>query len=187
MILANTTRWTDAPMVDRAIYQRYQMLEAVVPKIAKEQNQRGLINSDEMPNNPKMAMEIILDLNAKQKQEGNAVYESYLTAVKTNKEAFAKYAHQQLADQLPELRPVGSTTERQPAGHMEASASGSSTSIVSSLSSAKFSQTLAAAGTEGSASKMNQVNPMQVDILVIVSDDMATPREDSSNISISQT
>ena len=68
-----------------------------------------------MPNNPKVAMEIFLDLIAKQKQEGNAVYEIYLTAVKRYKEVFAKYGHQQLADQLPELRPVGSTTERQAA------------------------------------------------------------------------
>ena len=68
---------------------------------------------DEMPNNPKMSMGIFLYWIDKQKQEGTFVFKNFLTAVKTYKEVFESYGHQQLANQLPELRPVGSTTERQ--------------------------------------------------------------------------
>ena len=98
-----------------------------------------------------------------------------------------KYGHQLLADQLPELRPVGSTTDRQEAGHMEVFSSGSSTSILSSLSQVSSSQTIVAAGTEESTSNTNQVKTIQADIPIVPSDDMTTPRGDSSNMSISET
>ena len=50
---------------------------------AKEPNRKVLPISDAMPNNPKMAMEIFFSLIARQREEGNYVYESYLTAVRT--------------------------------------------------------------------------------------------------------
>ena len=61
-ILTNTTCWTEPPMVDWAIYQQYQILKAVVPKIAKEPNRTILPISEEMPKNPKMAIELFSDL-----------------------------------------------------------------------------------------------------------------------------
>ena len=42
VILANTTCWIEPPQVDRAIYQRYQLMKAVVPNIAKEPNRKTL-------------------------------------------------------------------------------------------------------------------------------------------------
>ena len=70
---------------------------------------------------------------------------------------------------------------------MEVSASGSSTSMKSSLSQAISSQTLVAARTERSASNTNQSNPIQADTPIVPSDDMEPPREDLDNMFISQT
>ena len=82
-ILSNTTCWADPLMVDRTVYQCCQILNATVPKLAKEPNRKILPISEAMPNIPKMAMEIFLSLIARQREEGNYVYESYLTAVRT--------------------------------------------------------------------------------------------------------
>ena len=52
-----------------------------------------------------MAMEIILDLVAKQKERGNPVFDSFAIEMKTNKKVFTQYGHKQFADSLhePEL------------------------------------------------------------------------------------
>ena len=126
-----------------------------------------------------MAIEI-LDLIAKQKQEGNFVYENYLTAVKMYKEVFKRYGHQQLADQLPELRPVSSTREK-------LNSSGSSISIVSTLRQASTSQTLAPAGTEELVNNSHQSNQTTAKIFVAPSDRMKTPQDIPDDMSTSQT
>ena len=67
-------------MIDCTVHKNYQTLKAITPKIAKEPSRKILPISDEVPNNPKMAMEIFMNLIAKQKEEGNSVYASYLIA-----------------------------------------------------------------------------------------------------------
>ena len=131
-ILSDTTHWADPPIVDRMIYQGFQILKATVPKIARELNRKTLPLNEEMPNNPKMAMEIFMSLITKQRDEGNTVYDSYSNAIGTFKEIFFRYGRQDLVDQLPELSPAGSTSMRQAAGHKEVStAENTSTSVVS--------------------------------------------------------
>ena len=97
-ILSKVTHRADPPIVDRMIYQGYQILKATVPKFAREPNRRPLPLSEEMPNNPKMAMEIFMSLIARHRGEGNSVYTSYLNAVGTYKEVFARYGCQDIAD-----------------------------------------------------------------------------------------
>ena len=168
--LSNTTCWANPPMIDRMVHQNYQTLKAITPKIAKEPSRKILPISDEVPNNPKMAMEIFMNLIAKQKEEGHSVYDSYLTAIQTYREIFMKYGHRDLADQLPELRPAGSTTE-QAARYEEVSAGGSTTSVVSTMSSVNTMQAAAATTTDILTSNANQIARMTDNITITQSDD----------------
>ena len=111
-ILSDTTHWADPPIVDRMIHQGFETLKATVPKIAREPNRKRLPLNEEMPSNPQMAMEIFMSLITKQRDEGNTVYDSYSNAIGTFKEIFFRYGRQDLADQLPELSPAGSTSTR---------------------------------------------------------------------------
>ena len=169
-ILSSTTCWANPPMIDCTVHKNYQTLKAITPKIAKEPSRKILPISDEVPNNPKMAMEIFMNLIAKQKEEGNSVYASYLIAIQTYREMFMKYGHLDLADQLPKLRPAGSTTE-QAARHEEVSAGGSTTSAVSTTSSVNTVQTAAATTTNISTSNANQITQMTDNITITQSDD----------------
>ena len=112
-ILSSTTCWANPPMIDCTVHKNYQTLKAITPKIAKEPSRKILPISDEVPNNPKMAMEIFMNLIAKQKEEGNSVYASYLIAIQTYREMFMKYGHLDLADQLPKLRQRARPQNRQ--------------------------------------------------------------------------
>ena len=60
--LTNITCWTNPPIVDQTIYRNYQMLRAIIPKIAKEPKRKNLPINTEAPSNPKMAMEIFMKL-----------------------------------------------------------------------------------------------------------------------------
>ena len=175
MILSNTTCWADPQMVDRMTHQNYQTLKAMIPKVAKEPNRKTLPISDQVPNNPKMAMEIFMILIAKQEEEGNSVYASYLTAVETYKEVFARYGHQDLADQLPESRPAGSTSG-QAARHEEVSAGGSTTSVVSTTSPASTTQAATATRTDVLISDANQTTQMTHSTTIAHFDDTTMPR-----------
>ena len=188
MILANTTCWTDPPMVNRAIYQRYQILKAVEPNISKEPNRRILPISSEMPNNPKMAMEMFLDLIAKQKQEGNSVYKSYLDAIKLYKEVFRNMDINSLPTSCRQNSARWAPLHPRKTGSMTYGGFCQRQFDFHSVNS-ESSQFLADPDSrrkEELASNTNLSNPIQMDIPIVPSDDMATPREESSNISISQ-
>ena len=131
--LTNITCWTNPPIVDQTIYHNYQMLRATIPKIAKEPKRKNLPINTEAPSIPKMAMEIFMKLLTNQQEENGSVCTDYLTAVETYKDTFKRYGRQDLANQLPEQCPVGSSTERQAAGQEENSAIGSATSVVSTM------------------------------------------------------
>ena len=107
--LTNVTCWANPPIVDQTIYRNYQMLNSTVPKIAKEPKRKVLPINTEAPSNPKMAMETFMKLIAKQQEENSSVCTDYLTAVETYKDTFKRYGRQDLANQLPEQCPVGSS------------------------------------------------------------------------------
>ena len=48
------------PKADQTIYRNYQMLNATIPKIAKEPKRKLLPINTEAPSNPKLAMEIFM-------------------------------------------------------------------------------------------------------------------------------
>ena len=102
-----------------------------------------------------------MKLIAKQKEEDSLVCTDYLTTVETYKSIFKEYGRQDLADQLPEQCPMGSTTERQAAGHKEISAGGSTTSIVSTMTQGDTLQATATARMDVSTSNPNQITRHQ--------------------------
>ena len=182
-ILSKTTHWADPPIIDRLIYQEYQALKATVPKIAREPNRKPLPLSEEMPNNPRMAMEIFMTLISKQKGEGNSVYTSYLDAIETYREMFTKYGRQDLANQLPEARPAGSTSTGQAAGHEETSAAGSSTSVMSITSHSNTTPD-AAANIDVFISHPGQANQPTPSIITTTSNDQAMPLDAAEDTSV---
>ena len=182
-ILSRTTHWADPPIVDRMIYQGYQALKATVPKIAKEPNREPLPLSEEIPNNPKMAMEIFMSLIAKQRGESNSVYTSYLNAVGTYREVFTSYGRQDLANQLPEACPAGSTSTGRAAGHEETSAAGNPTSAVSIMSHSNTTPA-AAANTDVFISHPAQDNQPTHNITTTTSDDQAVSLDVAEDTSV---
>ena len=177
-ILSDTTHWADPPIVDRMIYQGFQILKATVPKIAREPNRKTLPLNEEMPSNPQMAMEIFMSLITKQRDEGNTVYDSYSNAIGTFKEIFFRYGRQDLADQLPELSPAGSTSTRQAAGHEEVStAENTSTSMVSTSSLISIAIAAAPTNTDVSIHNPETANPTTVNTTNATSNDQTVPLE----------
>ena len=66
--LTTITCWANPPVVDQTIYQNYQILNATTPKIAKEPIRKVLTISAEAPSNPKMAIEILHEINSQTKR-----------------------------------------------------------------------------------------------------------------------
>ena len=186
--LTTITCWANPPIVDQTIYQNYQILNATTPKIAKEPIRKVLPISAEAPSNPKMAMEIFMKLITKQKEENSSVCTDYLTAVETYKNIFKEYGRQDLADQLPEQCPMGSTTERQAAGHKENSASGSTTFIVSTMTQGDTLQATATVRMDVSTSNPNQITQISENDTITSYNDATMPpdRLDDVPVSISQ-
>ena len=117
LALTNITCWANPPLVDQTIYRSYQMLNAIIPKIAKEPQRKVLPISAEAPSNPKMAMEIFMKLVAKQQEEGSSVCADYLTAIETYKEIRAPRPCQPATGTMPGglcLRKTDDETGRKP-------------------------------------------------------------------------
>ena len=102
-ILEAITCWTRPELVDLAIHQQFQHMRTKVSTIAREPNRKNLPISAEVPNNPRIALEIFLRLHSLQREQGQAVNEDYARGIQTFKNLFARYGHQELADGLPEL------------------------------------------------------------------------------------
>ena len=102
-ILDAITCWTKPELVDLAIHQQFQHMRTTVPTIARKPNRKSLSVSAEVPSNPRVALEIFLRLNSLQREQGQAVSEDYVRGIRTFKNVFARYGHQELADGLPEL------------------------------------------------------------------------------------
>ena len=109
--------------------------------------------------------------------------------METYKDIIKRYGHQDLANQLPEQCPVGSTIERQAAGHEENSAGGSTTSVVSTMTHGDTLQATATTRMDISTSNPNQISQIPEND-TIASDNDATMPPDSPDdvpVSISQT
>ena len=165
------------------------MLNATIPKIAKQPQRKVLPISTEAPNIPKMAMEIFMKLIAKQQEENSSVCTDYLTAVETYKDIFKRYGHQDVVNQLPEQCPVGSFVERQAAGQKENSAGGSTTSVLSTMIQEDTLQVAAAANMHTSTNESNQANQVSEDNIIVSDNDVLMPPGSPKDmpVSISQT
>ena len=104
------------------------------------------------------------------------------------KDTFKRYGRQDLANQLPEQCPVGSSAERQAAGQEENSASGSATSVVSTMIPEDTPQVITAANMDTSTNDTNQVNRVSEDNIIVPDNDVTMPPYSQENIpeSISQ-
>ena len=160
-------------------------VNATIPKIAKEPKRKVLPINTEAPSNPKMAMEIFMKLIAKQQEENNSVCTDYLTAVETYKDIFKRYGRQDLANQLPEQCPVGSSAERQAARHEENSAGGSTTSVVSTKIPEVTPQVTTAANMDTSTNDANQTNRVSEDNVIVPDNDVTMSPSSPENIPVS--
>ena len=109
--------------------------------------------------------------------------------METYKNIFKEYGRQDLADQLPEQCPMGSTTERQAAGHKENSADDSTTSIVSTMTQGDTLQATATARMDVSTSSPNQITQIPENDTIASDKDATMPPDslDGVPVSISQT
>ena len=182
--LTNITCWTNPPIVDQTIYRNYQMLNATIPKIAKEPKRKILPINTEAPSNPKMAMEIFMKLVTNQQEENSSVCTGYLTAIETYKDTSKRYRRQDLANKLPEQCPVGSSTERQAVGQEENSTSGSTTSVLSTITPEDTPQVITAANMDTSTNDTSQANRMSEDNIIVPDNNVTMPPYSPENIPV---
>ena len=60
-----TTCWSRPELVDLAVHQLFQRLRNIVSSVARESTRRTLPISAEVPSNPRVAMELFLELNSR--------------------------------------------------------------------------------------------------------------------------
>ena len=108
-----------------------------------------------------------------------------LTAVETYKDTFERYGRQDLANQLPEQCPVGSSAERQAAGQEENSASSSTLSVVSTKIPEDTPQVTTAANMDTSTNDTNQANRVSEDNIIVPDNDVTMPPSSPENIPVS--
>ena len=110
-ILEATSCWSNPDLVDFAVHRTSQRMKAKTPSVAKEPNRKALPISTYVPNNPRAALEIFLNLHNKQRERRDSVSEDYARGIQTFKNLFVQYGHPELADKLPDF-PQGNTTEQ---------------------------------------------------------------------------
>ena len=132
-----------------------------------------------------MAMEIFIKLIAKQQEESSSVCTDYLTAVETYKNKFKRYGRQDLANQLREQCPVGSSAERQAAGQEKNSAGGSTTPLVSTMIPEDTPQVITAANMNTSTNDTYQANRVSEDNIIVPDNVVTIPPNSPENIPVS--
>ena len=80
-ILDTTTCWSKPDLVDLAVHQTSLRMKAKTPSVAKEPNRKALPISADVPNNPRAALEIFLNLHSRQKERGDSVGEDYARGI----------------------------------------------------------------------------------------------------------
>ena len=91
--------------------------------------------------------------------------------------AAQRYGRHDLANQLPEVCPAGSTSTRQAAGHDEISAAGSTTSVVSTTSQSSTAPATTATRTDVSAHDTEPANQTTVSTTIAPPNDQTMPLE----------
>ena len=122
-ILETTTCWAKPDLVDLAVHQTSLRMKTMTPSVAKEPNRKALPISADVPNNPRAALEIVLNLHSRQKERGDSAGEDYARGIQIFRNLFVQYGHPELANNLPDF-PQGSTTHQNSATN--AAAPGSS-------------------------------------------------------------
>ena len=102
-ILNTITCWAQPELVDLAIHQTFQQLPTTIPTVAKEPSKKDLPVNTDVPSNPRMALEIFVRLHGLQRERTRAVGEEYARGIRTFRQLFIQYGHQELADGLPNL------------------------------------------------------------------------------------
>ena len=110
-ILQATTCWSRLEVVDQTAHQQFQKVGDSMQLIAQAPTTRSTFISKELPANPKMAMEMFLDLVARQSNHGNPVLEKFISSMKRYMEVFTQLGHQQFTDSLPEPQPRYQTSK----------------------------------------------------------------------------
>ena len=100
-ILNTITCWAQPELVDLAIHQTFQQLPTTIPTVAKEPSRKDLPVNTDVPSNPRMALEIFVRLHGLQRERTRAVREEYARGIRTFRQLFTQYGHQELADGLP--------------------------------------------------------------------------------------
>ena len=92
--------------MDLAIHQTFQQLPTTIRTVAKEPSRKDLPVNTDVPSNPRMALEIFVRLHGLQRERTRAVGEEYARGIRTFKQLFIQYGHQELADGLPNLESI---------------------------------------------------------------------------------
>ena len=133
-ILQATTCWSRLEVVDQTAHQQFQKVGDSMQLIAQATTTRSTFISKELPANPKMAMEMFLDLVARQSNHGNPVLEKFISSMKRYMEVFTQLGHQQFTDSLPEPQPRYQTSKPPPTLQvLKTFADGSSSTQVTEL------------------------------------------------------
>ena len=78
-------------------------MKTAMPLVGRERTVRSLPVFKGIPSNPKMALEIFLDLLGRQRQRVNSVGGGYARANNAYKDWFVQNGYPQLANNLPEM------------------------------------------------------------------------------------
>ena len=78
-------------------------MKAKTPSVAKEPNRKALPISADVPNNPRAALELFLNLHSRQKERRDSVGEDYARRIQISKNLFVQYGHPELANNLPDF------------------------------------------------------------------------------------
>ena len=128
-ILDMAACWSKPDLVDLGIHPTSLRMKAKTPSVAKEPHRKALPISTIVPNNPRAALEIFLNLRSRQKERGDSVGENYARGMQIFKSLFMQYGHLELANNLPDF-PQETTTHQNSATN--AAAPGSSQQTTSS-------------------------------------------------------
>ena len=115
--------------------------------IAQTPPVRSMFISKELPVNPKMAMEIFLDLVGRQSNHSSPVLENFTSSMKKYREIFTQLGHKQFADSLPEPKPRTQPSKPPTLQVLKSYADGSSSTQVTELRPINTAPTVTNTGT----------------------------------------
>ena len=146
-ILQATTCWSKPEVVDQTVHQEFRKIKDLMQMIAQTPPVRSMFISKELPVNPKMAMEIFLDLVARQSNHSSPVLENFTSFMKKYREIFTQLGHKQFADSLPEPKPRTQPSKPPTLQVLKSYADGSSSTQVTELRPINTAPTMTNTGT----------------------------------------